>query len=84
MSNQLAVGIAVPVGSGKTALMDCLHKDARRRRIAAITNDIDTREDAESSRARAPCRPERIRGRDRGCPHTAIRERLINLAAVAE
>ena len=85
--NPLRVGIGGPVGSGKTALMDWLCKRMRGRyEIAAITNDIYTREDAEFLTRSGALPPERIRGVETGgCPHTAIREDAsINLAAVAE
>ena len=87
MSNPLRVGIGGPVGSGKTALMDWLCKRMRDRyEIAAITNDIYTREDAEFLTKSGALPPERILGVETGgCPHTAIREDAsINLAAVAE
>jgi urease accessory protein len=87
MSNPLRVGIGGPVGSGKTALMDWLCKEMRGRyEIAAITNDIYTREDAEFLTRSGALPSERIRGVETGgCPHTAIREDAsINLAAVAE
>ena len=83
----LRVGIGGPVGSGKTALMDWMCKTMRGRwEIAAITNDIYTREDAEFLTRSGALPPERIRGVETGgCPHTAIREDAsINLAAVAE
>ncbi len=83
----LRVGIGGPVGSGKTALMDWLCKKMRGRyEIAAITNDIYTREDAEFLTKSGALPPERICGVETGgCPHTAIREDAsINLAAVAE
>jgi len=83
----LRVGIGGPVGSGKTALMDRLCKQMRTRwEIAAITNDIYTREDAEFLTRSGALPPGRIRGVETGgCPHTAIREDAsINLAAVAE
>ena len=86
-SDPLRVGIGGPVGSGKTALMDWLCKTMRGRfEIAAITNDIYTREDAEFLTRSGALPPERIRGVETGgCPHTAIREDAsINLAAVAE
>jgi urease accessory protein len=85
--NPLRVGIGGPVGSGKTALMDWLCKRMRERwQIAAITNDIYTREDAEFLTRSGALPPDRIRGVETGgCPHTAIREDAsINLAAVAE
>jgi urease accessory protein len=90
MSSQhgpLRVGIGGPVGTGKTALMDGLCKALRDRfEIAAITNDIFTREDAEFLTRAGSLPPERILGIETGgCPHTAIREDAsINLAGVAE
>jgi urease accessory protein len=75
------------VGSGKTALMDRMCKAMRDRwRVAAITNDIYTREDAEFLTRSGALTPDRIIGVETGgCPHTAIREDAsINLAAVAE
>ncbi len=86
-SGPLRVGIGGPVGTGKTALMDALCKTFRDRfEIAAITNDIYTREDAEFLTRAGSLRPERILGIETGgCPHTAIREDAsINLAGVAE
>jgi urease accessory protein len=83
----LRVGIGGPVGSGKTALMDALCQYLRDRYdIAAITNDIYTREDAEFLTRAGSLVPERILGVETGgCPHTAIREDAsINLAAVSQ
>lgn len=83
----LRVGIGGPVGSGKTALMDALCKVLRETYdIAAITNDIYTKEDAEFLTRSGALPPERIAGVETGgCPHTAIREDAsINLAAVAD
>ena len=82
----LRVGVGGPVGSGKTALMDALCKRLRDRyEIAAITNDIYTRWDAEFLVRSGALPAERIQGVETGgCPHTAIREDAsINLAAVA-
>ena len=83
----LRVGIGGPVGAGKTTLTAALCIALRDRlSMAAITNDIYTREDAEAL-MRAQALPlERIRGVETGgCPHTAIREDAsINLAAIAE
>src|SRR5436189_6061380 len=83
----LRVGVGGPVGSGKTALMDALCKRLRNRyEIAAITNDIYTKWDAEYLVRSGALAPERIIGVETGgCPHTAIREDAsANLAAVAE
>jgi urease accessory protein len=87
MTSPFRVGVGGPVGSGKTALMDRLCKTLRASYdIAAITNDIYTREDAEFLTRSGALVPERIMGVETGgCPHTAIREDAsINLAAVAE
>src|SRR5271166_3549539 len=83
----LRVGIGGPVGSGKTALMDALCQRFRASHdIAAITNDIYTKEDAEFLTRAGALPPERILGIETGgCPHTAIREDAsINLAGVAD
>jgi len=83
----LRVGIGGPVGSGKTALMDALCRYFRDDYdIAAITNDIYTREDAEFLTRAGSLPPERILGVETGgCPHTAIREDAsLNLAAVGQ
>ena len=83
----LRVGIGGPVGSGKTALMDALCKTLRDRyQIAAITNDIYTKWDAEYLVRSGALEPARIAGVETGgCPHTAIREDAsANLAAVAD
>jgi len=83
----LRVGIGGPVGTGKTALMDALCKSFRNHlEIAAITNDIYTKEDAEFLTRAGSLPPERILGIETGgCPHTAIREDAsINLAGVAQ
>ncbi|MFZ5930296.1 MAG: urease accessory protein UreG [Pseudomonadota bacterium] len=81
----IRIGVGGPVGSGKTALMDILCKSMRDSySIAAITNDIYTREDAQFLTRSGALPPERIDGVETGgCPHTAIREDAsINLAAV--
>ncbi len=83
----LRVGIGGPVGAGKTTLTDALCKHLRGRySIAAITNDIYTREDAEFLMRSQALPLDRIMGVETGgCPHTAIREDAsINLAAIAE
>ena len=88
MSSQvLRVGVGGPVGSGKTALVDALCKRLRDRyRIAVVTNDIYTREDAEFLIRSQALTPDRIRGVETGgCPHTAIREDAsMNLSAIDE
>lgn len=81
----LRVGIGGPVGSGKTALMDALCKRLRDRfEIAAVTNDIYTKEDAEFLIKSMALPADRIVGVETGgCPHTAIREDAsMNLAAI--
>jgi urease accessory protein len=86
-SGPLRVGIGGPVGSGKTSLMDALCKRLREQYdIAAITNDIYTKWDAEFLTRSGALPPDRIAGVETGgCPHTAIREDAsINLAAVAD
>jgi urease accessory protein len=87
VNGPLRVGVGGPVGSGKTALMDALCKKLRGTfEIAAITNDIYTKWDAEYLVRSGALAPERIAGVETGgCPHTAIREDAsINLAAIAE
>ncbi|MDR7602376.1 MAG: urease accessory protein UreG [Armatimonadota bacterium] len=81
------IGVAGPVGSGKTALLDGLCKAMRERyRIAVITNDIYTYEDAEFLVRSGALSADRILGvQTGGCPHTAIREDpSINQEAVEE
>ncbi len=81
------VGVGGPVGSGKTALVERLCKAMRDGHdVAAITNDIYTKEDAEFLTRSGALSPDRIMGVETGgCPHTAIREDAsINLAAVAD
>ena len=83
----LRVGIGGPVGSGKTALLEQLCKRLRDRyRIAAITNDIYTQEDAQILTRTGALDADRIMGVETGgCPHTAIREDAsINLRAVEQ
>ncbi len=84
-TNPLRVGVAGPVGSGKTALLDVLCKALRDRyQIAVVTNDIYTREDAKFLVNSQALTPDRIVGVETGgCPHTAIREDAsINLVAI--
>ena len=83
--NPLRVGIGGPVGTGKTALLERLCKSMRATyNIAAITNDIYTREDAEFLTRSGALPADRIMGVETGgCPHTAIREDAsMNLSAV--
>jgi urease accessory protein len=82
----LRVGIGGPVGSGKTALTLALCRALRERyRLAVVTNDIYTEEDAQFLVRNEALAPERSLGVETGgCPHTAIREDAsINLEAVA-
>lgn len=81
------VGIAGPVGSGKTALLDALCKAMRDRfQMAVVTNDIYTQEDAQFLMRSQALETERIIGVETGgCPHTAIREDAsINLSAIQQ
>lgn len=83
----LRVGIAGPVGSGKTALVDALCKALRETfNIAVVTNDIYTQEDAQFLVRSQALERDRIIGVETGgCPHTAIREDAsINLVAIEE
>ena len=87
MSSKLRLGVAGPVGSGKTALVEALCRRLRNDlQLAVVTNDIYTQEDAQFLTRAGALDPERIRGVETGgCPHTAIREDCsINRAAVAE
>jgi urease accessory protein len=81
------VGIGGPVGSGKTALMLQLCRGLRdQHNIAAVTNDIFTREDGEFLIRHQALEPERIRAVETGgCPHAAIREDITaNLVALED
>jgi len=81
------VGVAGPVGSGKTALMDCLSRRlCPHQSRAVVTNDIYTQEDARFLIRQGTLPAERTRGVEtRGCcPHAAIREDAsMNLEAIA-
>jgi urease accessory protein len=81
------VGIAGPVGSGKTALVDALCKAMRQEySIAVVTNDIYTQEDAQFLVRSQALESSRIIGVETGgCPHTAIREDAsMNLVAIEQ
>ena len=81
------VGVAGPVGSGKTALVDALCKSMRSHfQIAVVTNDIYTQEDAQFLVRSEALERDRIVGVETGgCPHTAIREDAsMNLAAIEQ
>src|SRR5712692_848594 len=86
--NALRIGVAGPVGSGKTRLVEQLlplcHADGRQ--VAVITNDLVTREDAERLQRSGLISPELVVGVETGaCPHSAIREDpSMNIAAIDE
>src|SRR5829696_8005203 len=85
--NYIKIGIAGPVGSGKTALIERLTRRMMEQySIGVITNDIYTKEDAEFLTKNSLLSPDRIIGVETGgCPHTAIREDAsMNLEAVEE
>ncbi|MDY7008748.1 MAG: urease accessory protein UreG [Cyanobacteriota bacterium] len=85
--NVFRIGIAGPVGSGKTALVDALCKSMRQKyNIAVVTNDIYTQEDAQFLVRSQALDSSRIIGVETGgCPHTAIREDAsINLIAIEQ
>jgi urease accessory protein len=86
-SRAFRVGIAGPVGSGKTALVDRLSRRLwPKYNLAVVTNDIYTKEDAEFLLRQGVLPAERVRGVETGaCPHAAIREDAsMNLQAIAE
>lgn len=81
------IGVAGPVGSGKTALIDCLSRRLwPALSLAVVTNDIYTKEDAEFLLRQGTLPRERVRGVETGgCPHSAIREDAsVNLEAIGE
>lgn len=81
------IGIAGPVGSGKTALVERLSRELRSTySLAVVTNDIYTKEDAEFLLRQGVLPSERIRGVETGgCPHSAIRDDAsMNLEAIAD
>ena len=85
MRKPVKIGVGGPVGSGKTALLDCLCKTMRGRyELGVVTNDIFTKEDMEFLVRSEALTSDRIIGVETGgCPHTAIREDAsINFEAV--
>jgi urease accessory protein len=81
------IGIAGPVGSGKTALVDALSRRLRDTyNLAVVTNDIYTLEDAQFLMRQGTLEEARIRGVETGgCPHAAIREDAsMNLEAIED
>jgi urease accessory protein len=87
MTSPFRIGVAGPVGSGKTALVEVLCKQLRDRyQIAVVTNDIYTQEDAEFLVRAEALTADRILGVETGgCPHTAIREDAsMNIAAIEQ
>jgi urease accessory protein len=87
MSSPFRIGVAGPVGSGKTALVEALCKQLRDRyQLAVVTNDIYTQEDAQFLVRAGALEQDRILGVETGgCPHTAIREDAsMNIAAIEQ
>jgi urease accessory protein len=87
MTSPFRIGVAGPVGSGKTALVEVLCKRLRDRyQIAVVTNDIYTQEDAQFLVRAEALTADRILGVETGgCPHTAIREDAsMNIAAIEQ
>jgi urease accessory protein len=87
MISPFRIGVAGPVGSGKTALVEVLCKRLRDRyQIAVVTNDIYTQEDAQFLVRAGALTADRILGVETGgCPHTAIREDAsMNIAAIEQ
>jgi urease accessory protein len=82
------IGVAGPVGCGKTRLIEQLLPlcHSRRLNVGVITNDLVTREDAERLQKSGLINPDRVVAVETGaCPHTAIREDpSMNMAAVGQ
>ena len=76
LNGPLIIGVGGPVGAGKTTLIEKLCKAmSTTRRLAVITNDIYTKEDAAILTRLSALEPERIYGVETGgCPHTAVRD----------
>lgn len=87
-SSVARLGVGGPVGSGKTALLECLVPRLMQRgiEVAVVTNDLLTQEDADRLKRKGFLPAERIIGVETGsCPHTAIREDpTMNLLAIAD
>jgi urease accessory protein len=87
MTGAFRIGVAGPVGSGKTALVHALSQALWPQvSLAVVTNDIYTREDAEFLVRQGILPPDRVLGVETGgCPHSAIREDAsMNLEAIAD
>src|SRR6266567_9088733 len=85
MTRAFRIGVAGPVGSGKTALVDVLSREFWPKiDLAVVTNDIYTKEDAEFLTRQGTLPADRVRGVETGgCPHAAIREDAsMNLEAI--
>ena len=84
LGSALRVGIAGPVGSGKTELVSCLSAALAELSVVVVTNDVFTTEDAKILNARRVLPAERIVAVQTGCcPHTAIRDDISeNLDAI--
>jgi urease accessory protein len=86
--NVARLGIGGPVGSGKTALLECLVPILTQQgiEIAVVTNDLLTTEDADRLKRKGFLPQDRIIGVETGsCPHTAIREDpTMNLLAIQD
>ena len=86
-TRSLRLGVAGPVGTGKSSLIAMICRElAAELNIGVITNDIYTDEDARFLRSAGVLDPERIRAVETGaCPHTAIRDDVTaNLLAVED
>jgi urease accessory protein len=87
LSRAIRIGIAGPVGSGKTALAHSVSRElSGKHSLAVVTNDIYTKEDAEFLMRQGVLEAARVRGVETGgCPHTAIRDDAsMNLEAIAD